>query len=119
MRWELQEIKQHIYEDGSISTSDIQLLNDVFAAGFGEEEAELLLDLNHVLSGNDLAPEFVTLFVDSLSAYAVESGTLSAAKWEWIKGHILRDEVVDEVEARLLARIATMAKTLPAEFPGQ
>lgn len=117
MRQELQEIKQAIYEDGDISAAEVKMLKDVFAAGFGEEEAELLLDLNHVLSGHGLAPEFADLYVDCLSGWAVDNGTLPAGRWAWIKGHILRDAVIDGIEAKLLERIRTMVSSLPADFP--
>ncbi len=113
MRHELQEIKVHIYEDGSISDAELRLLRGLFAGGFGEEEAALLLDLNNVLSGEDLPDAFADLFVEMLSGYVVVGDAVDAGRWEWMRSTMLNDNTIDSIENRLLGEIAARAKDLP------
>ncbi|CAA7613248.1 hypothetical protein MTBLM5_110002 [Magnetospirillum sp. LM-5] len=113
MRQELQEIKVHIYEDGSISESELRLLRGLFAGGFGEEEAALLLDLNNVLSDEDLPAAFADLFVEMLAGYVVVDSAVDAARWEWMRSTMLNDNQIDAIELRLLGEIAGRAKAVP------
>jgi hypothetical protein len=113
MRQELQEIKVHIYEDGSISDSELRLLRGLFAGGFGSEEASLLLELNNILSGEDLPPEFATLFIDFLAGYVVSDGSLDLARWEWMRTTMLADNTIDAIENELLVEIARRIQSVP------
>jgi hypothetical protein len=115
MREELQEIKRHIYEDGSVSDGEVKLLRDVFRRyGAGEEEARLLLDLNTILDGVTHIAAFDELFVETVTGYVVEAGAVTADKWAWLAGHILRDGTVNALERKLLAALAAQGIALPA-----
>jgi hypothetical protein len=113
----LSELKRSIYEDGEIDEREVKTLRDALAAGIGEDEAELLLDLNTVLTGATYPESFETLFVESLTRFALGGGTvLTPAKWEWLKGHLLRDGAVDALEKKVLAAIRAVAAEVPDEL---
>ncbi len=118
MRDELQQLKKYIYEDGWISANEVAVLRRLFTDGADREEADLLLDLNTVLS--DMVPypqEFSELFVKALTAYTVgKDGLIAPEVWEWLKASILKDNRVDRLERRLLDSIAAKAKRLPGDF---
>lgn len=118
MRDELQQLKKYIYEDGWISANEVSVLRRLFIDGADRDEAELLLDLNTVLS--DMVPypqEFSDLFVKALTAYVVGAdGLIAPEVWEWLKDGILKDNRVDRLERRLLDAIAASAKRLPGDF---
>ena len=118
MRDELQQLKKYIYEDGWISANEVSVLRRLFIDGADRDEAELLLDLNTVLS--DMVPypqEFSDLFVKALTAYVVGAdGLIAPEVWEWLKDGILKDNRVDRLERRLLDAIAANAKRLPGDF---
>ena len=118
MRDELQQLKKYIYEDGWISANEVAVLRRLFTDGTDREEADLLLDLNTILS--DMVPypqEFSDLFVKALTAYAVgQDGLIAPEVWEWLKASILKDNRVDRLERRLLDAIAAKAKRLPGDF---
>ncbi|MGE5505447.1 MAG: hypothetical protein ACM31L_13580 [Actinomycetota bacterium] len=113
----LRDLKQCVYEDGEIDEREVKTLRDVLATGVGEEEAELLLDLNTILTGSTYPESFEALFVDVLTRFAMDGGTaLTAAKWDWLKGHLLRDNIVDELERKVLASIRAAAAEVPDEL---
>lgn len=118
MREELQNLKKYIYEDGWISDKEVAVLRRLMVDGTDRDEAELLLDINTVLS--DMVPypqEFSRLFIEALTAYAVgKDGLIAPDTWEWLKVHILEDDRVDRLERRLLDAIAARATRLPGDF---
>ncbi|TAN44168.1 MAG: hypothetical protein EPN26_16950 [Rhodospirillales bacterium] len=116
MRQELQDLKEHIYQDGEISESEVKLLGDYFKAKFDEEEARLLLNLNNILSGGEMAASFADLYVNSLAGYVVKDGRISDAHWAWLYQELHDDHQVDAIEKRLLAEIASRLKEVPASM---
>lgn len=114
MRQELQEIKRHIYEDGSIAEGEVRLLSDLLARyGLGQDEMELLLDLNTILSGEPHPESFDTLFVDSLVKFMGEGGE---GRWDWLKSRLFKDGALDALERRALAACAAQGMPVPEEM---
>ncbi len=116
MRQELQDLKEHIYEDGAISESEVKLLSDYFNVQFGADEALLLLNLNNILSGHDITPAFADLYVANLASYVVTDGNISDAHWAWLYQELHDDHQLDAIEKRLLAEIASRLKDVPASM---
>lgn len=113
----LKDLKMSVYEDGTIDEREVKMLRDILSQGMGEDEADLLLDLNTVLSGSEYPASFEALFVESLTGYALGGGTaLTAEKWAWLKAHLLRDGTVDALERRVLHSIRAAAATVPEEL---
>jgi hypothetical protein len=113
----LKDLKLSVYEDGNIDEREVKMLRDILSQGIGEDEAEVLLDLNTVLSGFEHPASFETLFVEALTGFVLGGGTaVTAEKWAWLKGHVLRDGSVDGLERRLLENIHAAAATVPDEL---
>jgi hypothetical protein len=113
----LQDLKRSVYEDGEIDEREVKMLRDILAGGMGEEEADILLELNTVLSGSEFPASFETLFVESLTGFVLAGGTtVSAEKWSWLKAHLLNDRTVDALERKVLASIRAAASTVPDEL---
>lgn len=115
MRSELQAIKMHVYEDGTIDQAEVKMLRGIVGADNpGEEEVRLLLDLNTVLSGADMDPAFVDLLVEATVSFVLDSdGTISDDKMAWLEGNISKDGKTDANEIRILREIETRAGRLP------
>ncbi len=115
MRSELQAIKMHVYEDGTIDQAEVKMLRGIVGADNpGEEEVRLLLDLNTVLSGADMDPEFVDLLVEATVSFVLESdGTISDDNMAWLEGNISKDGKTDANEIRILREIEAKAGRLP------
>lgn len=107
MRQELRDLKEHIYEDGAISDSEVALLASYFKAKFDAEEAGLLLSLNNILSGHDISPAFADLYVSFLSDFVAGSGNMSHEHWVWLHQELHDDSQIDAIEQRLLKEIAS------------
>lgn len=118
MRQELQDIKRHIYEDGTISDSEVTMLEGIMERwGVGEEEVRLLIDLNNVLSGEEHAPRFNALYVERIAGFMLDGGSsISSEKWDWLKENMLKDSQIDALEKRLLAELRGRVDILPADF---
>ncbi|MGE4220163.1 MAG: hypothetical protein AB7G39_12000 [Alphaproteobacteria bacterium] len=118
MREELQQLKKYIYEDGWISANEVAVLRRLFTDGADRDEADLLMDLNTILS--DMVPypqEFSDLYIKALTAYVIgKDGLIAPDTWEWLKTNILKDNRVDRLERRLLDAIAARAQRLPGDF---
>lgn len=118
MRSELQAIKMHVYEDGAIDQSEVRMLRGIVdAEAPDEEEVRLLLDLNTVLSGGDLAPEFADLLVDATLQFVLgDAATVSDEKIAWLEQNISKDGKTDVNEVRILRAIETKTGALPARL---
>lgn len=114
----LHDIKVSIYEDGVISESEVALLADVIARyGATDETMEILLDLNTILSGSDYPSSFLTLFIDAVARFVVdESGAISDEKWRWLKQALLKDGIIDDLEACLLTALRHRASRMPTDM---
>ena len=118
MRSELQAIKMHVYDDGKIDPSEVKMLRGIVDMERpGEEEVRLLLDLNTVLSGGDMDPEFVELLVEATAKYVLDdAGGLSDKMLEWLETNILKDGKMDANETRILREIESRATRVPDRF---
>jgi hypothetical protein len=116
MREELQDLKQHIYEDGVISEDEVDLLKAAFARyGLGEEEVGLLLDLNTVLSGETHVAAFDQLVIDSVVAFMTAPGDLSL-RMIWLQAKLFRDGTVDGLERKVLDACTAAGVALSPEL---
>lgn len=118
MRSELQAIKMHVYEDGAIDQSEVRMLRGIVdAEAPDEEEVRLLLDLNTVLSGGDLAPEFADLLVDATLQFVLgDAATVSDEKIAWLEQNISKDGKTDVNEVRILRAIEAKTGALPTRL---
>ncbi|OAN55938.1 hypothetical protein A6A04_10255 [Paramagnetospirillum marisnigri] len=113
----LKDLKMSVYEDGSIDESEVKTLRSVLARGLGRDEVQVLLDINTILSGSDYPSSFEDLFVDSLTTFALDGGTtISDDTWAWLKGHLLRDGTVDDLERKALQAIRAAAESVPDDL---
>ena len=114
----LHDIKVSIYEDGVISESEVRLLADVIARyGATDETMEVLLDLNTILSGSDYPSSFLALFIDAVASYVVdESGAIGDQKWLWLKQALLKDGIIDDLEACLLTALRQRTRQMPSDM---
>jgi len=118
VRSELQQIKMHVYEDGKIDESEINMLRGVVGAEVpAEDEVRLLLDLNNVLSGSDMAPGFAELMVEATVKFVLDdSGALSDEKLDWLIANITKDGKTDANEMLILKAIGEKANAVPDRF---
>lgn len=118
MRSELQAIKMHVYEDGAIDQSEVEMLRGIVGAETpGEEEVRLLLDLNTVLSGANMAPEFADLLVDATLQFVLGGDAgVSDEKIAWLEANISKDGKTDANEVRILRAIEAKTGQLPPQL---
>lgn len=115
MNEEYEHLKRDIYEDGIVDDTEVQFLRGLIEkSNYGEDEVQLLLDLNNVLEGESLNPLFVDLLVEAVSTFVVDpSGSIPDEKVSWLKDHLLKDGQVDENERRIIKEISRKAASLP------
>jgi len=118
VRSELQQIKMHVYEDGKIDESEINMLRGVVGADVpAEDEVRLLLDLNNVLSGSDMAPGFAELLVEATVKFVLDdNGALSDEKLDWLVANFKKDGKTDANELRILKAVGEKATAVPDRF---
>ncbi|MDR0982438.1 MAG: TerB family tellurite resistance protein [Culturomica sp.] len=116
----LEELKKSILADGVIDAAEVKQLREVlFADGkIDKEEAEMLFDLNDVVSGKDNDASWETLFVDAITSFLLEDetspGEIDNEEAKWLLAKIQGDGEVDGIERALLNNLKAKAKSLPA-----
>ena len=113
----MNDLKMMILEAGAISDKEVQwIVEAVKRYGINETTARFLLDVNNLLSEQHPV-SFRPVFVQTLKAFVLDSGTdISAAKWDWLKQNLLKDQVIDDLERELLAELRTAATAMPDEM---
>ncbi|WP_161539559.1 hypothetical protein [Paramagnetospirillum kuznetsovii] len=106
-----------IFEVGKVSEKEVQWIRDSIARfGVNERTATFLLDVNNLLSGH-VPPSFHDVFLDSLTTFVLdEQKVITPDRWSWLKGNLLKDDVIDGVERELLGRLRDAARGMPDEM---
>lgn len=120
--YDLDKIKQSIIESGSITKSDITALREVvYRDGrVNREEANFLFDLRKDLLDLGNLQEWNEFFIQAICDHVLDDYTSPEAvdnkEAEWLIEKIGEDEIIDEVEQKLLRRLRTQAKHFPSNL---
>lgn len=115
----LEALKREILADGKIDAAEVEQLKKVLYADgvIDKEEANLLFDLNDIVSGKDNTPSWSAFFVTAISDYLLKDeispDVIDEDEANWLKERIGADGKVDGVEKELLTNLIAKAKVVP------
>ena len=116
----LDELKDSILADGVIDEVEVaQLREELYADGvIDKEEAEMLFELNDLVSGKDNHPDWEAFFVEAISSYllddATSPGEIDDAEAKWLLTQMQSDGQLDKTERALLVSLKSKIKNFPA-----
>lgn len=118
----LQELKDEFLADGIIDVNEVEELEKVlFADGkIDLEEANMLFDINNVVSGKKNAVTWNKLFIRAISSYLLDDentlGLIDEDEVEWLYNKIKGDGQIDALERELLINLKSNAKNFPPKL---
>jgi uncharacterized tellurite resistance protein B-like protein len=118
----LQDLRTSILADGKIDEDEVsQIKKVIYADGsIDAAEANFLFDLNDKCSGANNHSSWTTLFVDAICSYLLDDekspGEIDEKESEWLLSKIQGDGQLDTTEQNLLRKLASTAKSMPANL---
>ena len=118
----LQELKDEFLADGIIDANEVEELEKVlFADGkIDLEEANMLFDINNVVSGKNNAVAWNKLFIRAISSYLLDDentpGLIDEDEADWLYSKIKGDGQIDALERELLINLKSNAKNFPPKL---
>ena len=118
----LQDLRTSILADGKIDEDEVsQIKKVIYADGsIDAAEANFLFDLNDKCSGANNHSSWATLFVDAICSYLLDDekprGEIDEKESEWLLNKIQGDGQLDATEQNLLRKLASTAKSMPANL---
>ncbi len=118
----LNELKKALLEDGIIDAEEVKTIKEVIYEDgkIDKEEADFLFELNDAVTGKDNAPEWDTLFIDTITAFVLEDevspGEIDDDETDYLYDQIKGDGLVDDTERALLENIKAKAKNFPEKL---
>lgn len=123
----LESIKAAVIADGVVDADEVSMLRSVIYAEGGDAgadisraEADLLFDINDVVSGKDNAAEWCELFVEAIAAHLLNDETspneVDEEEGDWLVGRIESDGEYDAVEKALLSKIKETATKIDGKL---
>ncbi len=118
----LQDLKEEFLADGIIDANEVAELERVlFADGkIDLEEANILFDINNVVSGKNNAVSWNNLFIRAISSYLLDDentpGLIDEDEAEWLYNKIKGDGKIDALERELLIKLKSNAKNFPSKL---
>ena len=119
---DLQRIKEDIISNGCISLTDVHNMYDVvYTDGkVNKDEAEFLFDIRKGTIAIANPPEWDEFFIKAICDFILDDDRSSDAVDEiearWLVEQIGDDNIIDEVEERLLNEIHRKAKHFPKDL---
>ncbi len=111
MNTKLSELKIAVLADGIIDADEVRTINQILYEDgkIEREEAELLFDLNYVVSGRENHYSWKDLFVKAITDHVLKDeqsyGTVDEDEADFIISRIKSDGKIDETEQALLLKI--------------
>lgn len=118
----LQELKAEFLADGIMDANEvIELEKVLFADGkIDLEEANILFDINNVVSGKNNDMAWNTLFIKAISSYLLDDkdtpGFIDESETEWLYNKIKGDGQIDTLERELLLNLKSKANNFPIKL---
>ena len=118
----LNALKTSILADGKIDKDEVSQIEKVIYAdgSIDAEEANFLFDLNNKCSGANNHSSWSTLFVNAICSYLLKDekspGVVDEKESEWLLNKIQGDGQLDSTEKKLLKKLASTAKSMPASL---
>lgn len=85
-----------------------------------KEEADALFNIARNNEGMAKREDFQEIFVQAITSYLLyrgkTPGSVDAIEWIWLSDQIASDYDFSDLEKQLLANVALLAETLPANF---
>ncbi len=121
---DLLDIAHMVLEDCKIEPNEVEMMRQsVLEDGaIDQEEAEILFAINDAIGedGDCSCIEFNDFFVEMITAFLLSDelsdGRLDDAEWDWLKAMISEDDDLSSSEIKLLASIAEVSSSVPANF---
>lgn len=120
--YNLEQIKQNILANGSITLGDIpDLRKIIYKDGrVSREEADFLFDLRGGLLNFGNLKEWDEFFIQAICDHMLDTpasyNTIESEKVVWLIDRIGEDKYIDEVEQELLHRLSIKVKHLPSDL---
>lgn len=118
----LQELKDEFLADGVIDANEVAELERVFLADgkIDLEEANILFDINNVVSGKNNAVAWNNFFIRAISSYLLDDNTtpglIDDDETEWLYNRIKGDGQIDALERELLLNLKSHVKDFPSKL---
>ena len=118
----LQELKDEFLVDGVIDANEVaELERALFADGkIDLEEANILFDINDVVSGKNNDMAWNNLFIRAISSYLLDDentpGVIDEYEADWLYNKIKGDGQIDALERELLINLKSNAKNFPPKL---
>ena len=118
----LDELKKDLLSDGIIDVEEVETIkHKIYEDGkIDREEANFLFELQDAVTGKDNAPEWKELFIDAITAYALEDemspDVIDEDEADYLYEQINGDGQIDDTERALLENIKAKAKNFPEKL---
>lgn len=120
---DLLDIAHQILDDHHISVDEVEMMRASIVAdgAIDQEEAEMLFAINDAVSdGGSKCREYDQFFIEAITAFLLADeiswGVMDDTEWDWLKAMIGEDDDLGELEAKLLAHLAKVSTSVPADF---
>ncbi len=115
----LEQLKKDLLADGIIDAEEVKTIKEVIYEDgkIDKDEADFLFELNDAVSGKENAPEWKSLFIDTITSFMLEDevspNEIDDEEANYLYNQIKGDGQVDETERALLENLKAKSKNFP------